>query len=140
MAGAIVSFTFNGLVYVIDTATDTLKTLRNTSTLTTTGLTLHDLETNADYQVPAGKTFTILGFEYSTSNTSRTISVFQADAADGTTGEVDKLVFTTAIDVVYRIRQASPDLPVVAAEKYVNVKVNNVTSTPAFDYVVGVEA
>ncbi len=107
-------------------------------TRTTTGTTLHDFETNADYQVPSGKTFTMLGILIQNYTASTTQYIYSSTAADGTTGEVDKMVYVNQASST-TIELSSPWLPTWAEDLYVTAKIAVITNAPFIRAIYGYE-
>ena len=104
---------------------------------TTTGISAHNL-TGGNYQVPSGKTFTILGVRWFNAG-GRKLTIYEADTADSTTGEVDK--FSTEDGLASDNFQdiATPYLPVIPASHFCNLKTSNASSSWRNVYIYGVE-
>ncbi len=104
----------------------------------TTATTYHDYGTNANYQVPTNKTFTIIAvIEKGGSSATRTITIMQSDDLDDETNPVTKLVKflpineTTELPLVW--------LPTIEAGKYLNDKVDVVSGAGHVLYLYGYE-
>ncbi len=104
---------------------------------TTTGVSYHD-SADANYQVPTGKKLVIVGFILAESTVGRVLTIFQSDAADASTNPVNKFVVTTGTTNL-AIPIPMLDLPVILAEKYLNLKTSNTTTTPTILVVFGYE-
>ena len=142
MAGTLISIDAAGIKYLLDSSTDTPKLLTMPAALTTTGLSLE--VAGVDYTVTAGKTFYMLGYLITSSANGYTLSIYQSTAADGTTGEVDKVVTIIPISAAlgsYTIWIPTPDRPSITAAKYVNAKVSSIAGGSNFLMsVIGYEA
>jgi len=116
---------------------ETIKVLYQVIIPTTTGLSMEDI--NGNYQVPTGKQYVIKSIGINgNAAASRTITLFQSDIADGSTNPVNKFIFapSTVADTQWL---ATPDNPFFLADKYVNQKTSNTTSTPWIALLYGIE-
>ncbi len=116
---------------------ETPKTLY-ANTRTTSGTTLHDMATNADYQVPSGKTFHLIGFLAQNFAGAVTVTIYSSTAADGTTGEVDKIIFSS-ISANSLQSYPFPALPSWPEDTYVTWKVSSTTLAPHIRFFIGYE-
>ncbi len=112
--------------------------------MSTTGTTFHKVTTNTDKQVTSGKKFVILGCYVRIGTISRIITIFQSDAADGTTGEVTKMIFLVGKslgDDDFEISIGSEDSVgrEISSLKYINMKVNSATNAPKHVILYGYE-
>ena len=126
-----------GGAVIIPEANNTPLILTAPAGSTTTGLTFHTAA-GTNYQVPVDTKFVILGVFINYQSTTKTITVFQSDAADGTTGEVDKFVFFAINDQTDDYIPVL-DFPSVAASKFVNYKTSEATNSPTPTIVIGYE-
>jgi len=138
MAGTFIATRVGDVSYIVDNATETLKTLINPSVMTTTGISLED---NAvDYQVPTGKTFEAVGMLIQTNAAAKTLTLFSSTAADGVVGEVDlAIIGLPAQTNPTEFWVALPNKPTWAVDLFVNVKTSNATNSATFLAVIGVE-
>lgn len=117
MAGSYISLSIGGVKYIVDTSVETVKFLVSGSAWsggTHEAQSFLDANTNADYQVPVGKTLTIIGIIFFGNGVSGTTTLYQADTADATT--TSKLTIATST-LTYPY-----EFPVdidIAAQKYV---------------------
>lgn len=138
MASSVQTIKIGGCKFMIE-AGDVLKTLYQDSAVTGAE-TMHELSDGSNYQVPGGKTFTILGVRFTGGGASNVITVFQGDSLDSTTGEVDKFVFADNSPDNSQCEIGLPDLTVVAASKFVNMKITSTSNSPASYWIYGVES
>lgn len=128
-----------GAVTIILEANNTPLLLTTTSSAITTGLTYHTAA-GVDYQVPADTKFVILGVFLKAGTATKTLSIYQSDAADGVVGEVDKFVSVAlGITVDEGHWVPVPDFPEIAASKFCNFKTSDGTNTGTPIYVIGYE-
>ncbi len=109
---------------------------------TTTGETLHFVKNNTDYQVPSGKTFLFKSVRILLGGVSRLLSIYKSTAVDGVVGEADRLVIQTPINTVVAqgfMDYSMPHNANAPEDTYINWKVDNITSSPAIDYLIGYE-
>jgi len=114
-----------------------LKTLNQIKAPTTAGVS-HVDETGSAYQVPTGKTFTILGF-YVVEWTANMIgTIYQSDAEDASTNPVTKFSqYSSTTSQIYTVAPLQP--LTIVAEKYINVKTNSSTKFMYFPIIYGYE-
>jgi len=129
-----VSVKLGGQTFVFDATTMIVKTLFET-TLTTTGISFHD-ETGGNYQVPTGKKFIALEYFTSICDTAKTLTLYSSTAADGTTGEVDKLFLNYENDAPTDTFNINISF---AADLFVTAKVSTANGTEPAPVVVGIE-
>ncbi len=138
MAGSFIATRVGEVSYIIDSATEVLKTLTNPAAMTTTGISLED--NNVDYQVPTAKTFEVIGVLLQTNAAAKVLTLYTSTAADGVVDEID--LFTIALAgqaTPHELWIALPNKPTWAADLFVNVKTSNVTNTSSILAVMGVE-
>ncbi len=117
-----------------------LKTLYQPLSSTTGGLTFHDLPTGANYQIPSGKKFTILGFRYqSISGARRLITIYYSDDVDGVSDEEDVCIFSALSSGLIAYDVSVPFNENTTAVKYITMKVDNATNAPEIPILYGYE-
>jgi len=126
-----------GQKFIWDASTMIVKTLTKAITLTT-GLSFED-ETGADYQVPTGKKFIALEIIGSPEvDTAKIVTLYSSTAADGTTGESDKFLFTYASAIPSFVGTFNVNLN-FAADLFVTAKLSTATGTDPSWVIVGIE-
>ena len=135
MVSEMVKVEIGGVTYVVED-TDIVKYLSTNEQQSVTPISFKDA--GVDYQVPAGKTFQILGLAH-VGNTAagHVVTIFQADAADSNTGQVNKAFGGTLATGDY-IEYPTPNRPTIAAEKYINADSSN--SSSGYWYIIGIES
>ncbi len=125
-------------VYYPLKAGEVIVTLSSGAPPTTTGKTLHT-GANADYQVPTGKIFKTISVGFmGNASATRYLTVEYSDAADASTNGVEICRFAppSKSDLFW----AAADQSVLApADKYINLKTDNVTNTGQCAQLIGVE-
>jgi len=107
------------------------------STVTTTGTTMHT-SAEVDYVVPTGKTLKLLGLLMKWGGSTRKLHIIQNDDINAKATEVKKF---TSQEYTYSglTEIALTNFPTVAADKYVNIYYNSVTTPHIVIYLIGVE-
>jgi len=138
MAGTFIATRVGEVSYIVDSATEVLKTLINPAVMTTTGISLEDNAVN--YQVPSNLTFEALGMLIQTNAAAKTLTLYSSTAADGVVGEVDLAIIglpgqTNPTEFWVSL----PNKPTWAEDLFVNVKTSNATNSATILAVIGVE-
>ncbi len=129
-------FTVGGYSKVIQLG-ETPKTLYAPADPTTTGISYHDAEDGANYQVPTGKKFIIIGFLLRDSATD-TNTIYQSDDVDASTNPVTKFVMVLKNSATI-MEVAFPSETIILAEKYINQKTSSALPAPSFVLLYGIE-
>lgn len=137
MVSVLVANGWTGAKAVLDSG-DEVIILNSGQAVVAANLSLHEGAT--DYQVPAGKTFTLLGIFVTQVDTAKTITLFQADDADGNTNQVTKYVVALPAGLDINSVGYLPISGTIAAEKFCNVISSSATGTDPNVSVVGVES
>ncbi len=96
-----------------------------------------ETELGVSYQVPSGKTFKAIGMQISAGSSPRTFTLYQSDAEDLATNPVNKDIHVDwPASGMYEVPFASPTF---LADKFVNHKVNSVSTVGDINFLVGVE-
>ncbi len=104
---------------------------------TTIGYSFHNTA-GVNYTVPAGKKLKLIAGWVQDGTTARLLSIQQSDTADSSTAAVKKVeIITNAASQSYWLTMYEE--PEILATKYVNQVTNNITGTPRFSYLIGVE-
>jgi len=117
-------------------------TLTNMDLLDVTATSMHKADGATDYVVPAGKKYVLLSISIITDIVTRQFTIFQSDAADVATNPVTKFsvkIFSPAVQYSHEVIYYIPDGISIAASKYINVKVNNITSAGFPNLIYGYE-
>ena len=141
MTNNLISFDFNGAKIIFDSNTKLIRMTIPAATATTT--TFNNTSDNSNYQVPVGKTFTILGFLVISGTNARIVDLEQSDAADTSTNAVIKISMSVPASAKagdWSELIATASLPTIAAQKFVNITIDIASGQSSIVAVYGFES